>query len=213
MSDIKLKWLADNFSTEPCVIFDIGCADVTGDAATFSQLLNSRVYAFECSHSWKEHNELYAKQLGIEYFHVAIADHNDGVVFHPSDKNQEQEWPWSGSIYKPTEYLSSTGLTWKETYTVPSITLNDFCATHNVVPDFIHIDAQGAEYSIFKDMKICPKVIWAEISAFEIYETETSYQEFNDMMLSYGYNQEYSDNHDALYVLDSLNFTSYIDSN
>lgn len=207
MSDISLKWLIDNFSTKPCIIFDIGCADINGDAATFNRLPNSRVYAFECSHSWKDHNERYAEQLDIEYFHIAIADHNNGVLFYPSDKNQEQDWPWSGSICKPTEYLSSVGLTWRETYTVPSITLNDFCDTHDVVPDFIHIDAQGAEYSIFKDMSIRPSAIWTEISAFNIYDTKTSYQEFNDMMLSYGYKQEYSDNHDALYVLE--NFTPY----
>lgn len=210
MSDINLQWLVDNFSNRDIVIFDIGCADVSGDSKLFKTLLpNAEVYAFECSETWREHNILHAEQANIHYFHVAMSDNTEGVTFYPSANYQEQTWPWSGSIYKPSDYLDSVGLKFGEAYTVPSITLNQFCSEHNVTPNFIHIDAQGAEYNIFKDMQIRPEAIWAEISEFHLYDTGVTYNEFNQMMLNYGYQQKYLDTHDTLYVLDTVNFTEY----
>lgn len=210
MSDINLQWLLENF-TDP-VIFDIGCADIGGDSAMFRMYFpQGKIYAFECSQYWKEHNEKLASQLGIKYFHLAMADHSNGVTFHPSVKNHEDTtWPWSGSIYQPGDYLDSIGLKFDEGYTVPSTTLNEFCTKYEVYPDFIHIDAQGAEYSIFKDTIIRPKAIWAEISEFHLYDTKVTYDEFNDMMLSHGYIQKYLDNHDSLYVHNDVNFTDYV---
>lgn len=210
MSGINYNWLVENFPDKG-VVFDIGCADLGGDSSAFKRLLpNSQVYSFECSQYWKEHNERLAIEFGINYFHIAMADHSNGVSFHPSIKNHEDNvWPWSGSIYQPGEYLDSIGLKFSEAYTVPSTTLNEFCTKYDVIPDFIHIDAQGAEYSIFKDMVIRPKAIWAEISEFHLYDTKVTYDDFNNMMLSYGYEQKYLDNHDTLYVLSNLNFTEY----
>lgn len=209
MSKINYLWLKENFN-DNSVIFDIGCADIGGDSRVFKQLFsNSQVYSFECSSHWKEHNEKLASELEINYFHMAMADHNNGVSFYASDTNNEEQWPWSGSIYQPGEYLDTIGLKFNEPYTVPSTTLNEFCAKYDVIPDFIHIDAQGAEYSIFKDMKIRPKAIWAEISEFHLYDTKVTYDDFNNMMLAYGYEQKYVDNHDSLYVRSNLNFTEY----
>jgi FkbM family methyltransferase len=209
MSDINSQWLVDNFADRNIVIYDIGCAAVFGDSQSFKLLFpNAEVYAFECSQHWKEQNTLYASENGIHYHHIAIADHCYGVTFYPSATNRGREWPWSGSIYAPNINLFNGGLTFGEAYTVPSITLNEFCKEHPV-PNFIHIDAQGAEYSIFKDMEICPEVIWAEISAFQLYDTNVTYEQFNDMMLSKGYIQKYRDHTDALYVHNDTNFTDY----
>jgi FkbM family methyltransferase len=211
MSDISLKWLVENFP-EKCNFFDIGAANLS-DTVTFKQLMpNNTYYAFECSDIWKEQNIITAERYGINYFHLAMSDTSDVVQFYPSIKNHEgNDWPWSGSIYAPGTYLATTGLEFGEGYTVPSITLNEFCKEHPA-PDFIHIDAQGAEYSIFKNMEIRPSAIWAEISAFHLYDTSVTYQQFNDMMLSYGYKQAYLDNNDSLYIRSDLIFTDYPNS-
>ena len=207
MSDINLQWLADNFS-DNIVIYDIGCGNLT-DAQAFKLLFSqAEVYAFECSHYWKELNTLHASQSAIHYHHIAIADHCNGVTFYPSDKMRGRDWPWSGSVYAPGSHLVNNGLTFGEAYTVPSTTLTEFCKEHPA-PNFIHIDAQGAEYSIFKDMEVYPEAIWAEISAFHLYDTSITYEQFNDMMLSKGYIQKYIDNNDALYVHGDTNFTDY----
>lgn len=209
MSNFNYSWLTENLS-DNSILFDIGCADLGGDSRMFKLYFpNGKVYAFECSKYWEEHNKQLAVELGINYYHMAMADHNNGVSFYPSDTNHDHTWPWSGSIYQPGEYLDSIGLKFSEPYTVPSTTLNKFCSDNNVVPDFIHIDAQGAEYSIFKDMTIRPKCIWTEISEFHLYDTNTTYDMFNNMIINYGYEQKYLDNHDSLYVLNDLNFSEY----
>lgn len=208
MSDINLQWLADNFADRNIVIYDIGCGQ-QGDSHAFKSLFpHAAVYAFECSQYWKEQNISYASENGIHYHHIAIADHCNGVTFYPSATYRGQEWPWSGSIYAPNIDPLKGGLTFGEAYTVPSTTLNEFCKEHPA-PNFIHIDAQGAEYSIFKDMEICPEVIWAEIGAFQLYDTNVTYEQFNDMMLSKGYIQKYINHNDALYVHCDTNFTDY----
>lgn len=215
MTAINIQWLKQNF-VEPICIFDIGCADIGSDTMMFSDMFpNSIIYAFECANCWKENNiRLAALRNNINYYHVAMAGHSDGVSFYPSMSNHDKEWLWSGSIYKPGQYLNKIGLEFGEPYIVPSVTLDEFCNEQNVIPNFIHIDAQGAEYSIFKNMKIRPQVIWAEISAFHLYDTDTTYSEFNDMMISYGYEQKYLDNNDTLYIRNDLNFTDYsIDGN
>jgi FkbM family methyltransferase len=210
MSDINLNWLTENFP-ENCVIFDIGCANL-GDTVTFKTLLpNNTYYAFECSTVWKEQNLLTAERYNINYYHIAISDNNNGVNFYPSLKNKDEDWNWSGSMFEPKEYFKSTGLEWGKPYRVDSITLNEFCKTNNIVPDFIHVDVEGAEYSIFKDMdpSIRPKAIWAEIMCFHLFDTKTTYTTFNTMMLNQGYKQIYVDNHDALYVREDILLTEY----
>lgn len=151
----------------------------------------------------KIHNTLMAEKLGIHYYHIAMADHTNGVTFYPSIKNGNEDWPWSGSIFTPT-----VNLTFGNAYTVPSTTLTEFCKEHPA-PNFIHIDAQGAEYAIFKDMQIRPDVIWTEISAFHLYETNVTYKQFNEMMISRGYSQEYLSEEDALYIYNPSSFTPY----
>lgn len=207
MSEINVAWVAENFS-ENCVIFDIGCADL-GDTTTFKTLLpDNSYYAFECSLFWKEQNEQRAPQLGINYFHVAMSDHTDGVQFYPSDIHEGQEWNWSGTTFKPGQVAN---LTWGEPYTVDSTTLNEFCKTHNVVADFVHIDVEGAEFAVLNNMdhSIRPKAIWAEICILALHDTNTNYTKFNQMMNDQGYTQIYISNHDALYVRNDVELTPY----
>ena len=52
--------------------------------------------------------------------------------------------PWKGPAHFPERW------TWGETYKIKSKTLNTICNEYDVIPDFIHVDAQGAEYNIFK---------------------------------------------------------------
>ena len=73
-----------------------------------------------------------------------------------------------------------------------------------------HIDAQGAEYRIFSaigDFK--PKVIWAEVSEFNMYKTGVTYTDFCDLLSNYGYSMKHKDKHDALYILNDFKTTDY----
>lgn len=53
MPYVNLNWLADNFSNKNIVVYDIGCANIIPTTKLFKELLNSTVYAFECSEYWK----------------------------------------------------------------------------------------------------------------------------------------------------------------
>ena len=215
MSDINLKWLTDNFGDTPMNMFDIGCADIGGDTRSFKTALpNAAIYAFECANSWKERNSIYSKEFDINYFHVAMSDKNDTMTFYPSEKYNGQTWPYSGSICKPTATDMPHGsFVWGEPYTVETIRIDTFCDTHNVTPDFIHIDAQGAEYKILSNLgKYRPWAIWAEVSEFEgCYDTNTTYSKFKQMMNDFGYIKIYGSNADELFVLSNFKVTPYIE--
>jgi len=213
MSDINMDWLTENFGDKPMTIFDIGCAAVNSDAAMFKAVLpKSQVYAFECADVWKETNTTESTRCGINYFHVAISDINDTITFYPSVSYNGQNWPFSGSVCKPIKtILSSETFEWGSPHSVESIRLETFCDTHNVTPDFIHMDVQGAEYKVLSNMgNYRPWAIWTEVNEFEnCYDTNTTHAMFSQLLTNFGYNKIYGNNIDELYVLNSLTVTPY----
>jgi hypothetical protein len=98
--------------------------------------------------------------------------------------------------------------------TIDSIRLETFCKEHNITPDFIHIDVEGAELKVFQNIgEYKPKCIWAEIGAFQCYDSNTSVYEFNQLMTNMGYYMVYGppdNNSDALYCLSDFKITPYI---
>ena len=212
MSNINLNWLKNNINVTHPIIFDIGCADMQDSIMFKTQIENSSVYAFECADVWKEQNLIKAKENNINYFHTAISGNDTPVVFYPSGKLKSEAWPWSGSIFEPSKFLLTDDWSWEDPYTVDSISLNSLCAKYNIKPDFIHIDVQGAEYDIFKNINndFKPPIIWAEISEFHMYNTGVTYQNFKELLESHGYVEHYTSNNDALYILATLTVAPYI---
>ena len=213
MSDLNTKWVLENFSDKPINFFDIGAAQVSGDAIVFKTTLpNATIYAFECAEIYREHNFQFAQWYDIKYFHCAMSDKNGTATFYPSDTYNGNHHPYSGSICKPTMTITSSGeFVWGEPYTVETIRLDTFCDKHNVYPDIIHIDVQGAEYKVLSSMgNYRPLCIWAEVNEFEnCYETNVKYKDFNELMISLGYIKHHSTGLDELYVLSNLVVTPY----
>ena len=196
MSDINVNWLIENFGGTLMTVFDIGCADITGDSKMFkTSLPNATVYAFECAEIYREQNLQWAAELGIKYFHCAMSDENGTSTYYPSDMFDGKPHPYSGSVCKPikTEVLTGVSETkvfiWGEPYTVETIRIDTFCNTHNVTPDFIHIDVQGAELKVLSNLgKYRPKAIWTEVNEFEnCYETNTTHLAFKQMLNEFGF--------------------------
>ena len=97
--------------------------------------------------------------------------------------------------------------------TIDSLRLETFCKEHNVIPDFIHIDVEGAELKVFQNIgKYKPNCIWAEVGGFNCYDSNTSYEEFNQLMTDMGYYMVYGPPNvaDALYCLTDFKITPYI---
>jgi FkbM family methyltransferase len=209
MSNLNLTWLANNLKFD-AIIFDIGAADLNDTRRIKSKLPYSTYYAFECSNTWELHNKQISIDHNINYFHIAMSDTVGTLTFYPSAILDNQEWPWSGSICEPGSNLLNERWKWGKEYTVSSTTLKSFCIEYNVIPDFIHIDVQGAEYKVFSNIgDLRPSIIWAEISEFHMYKTGTTYKDFKNLMNSLGYQEKFKDNCDALYVLNDFDVTEY----
>lgn len=209
MSNLNLEWLSANLRPD-AVIFDIGAADLYDTRSIKEKFPTAKIYAFECSNVWEHHNKQLADVYRIDYFHMAISDVTGTLTFHPSAILDGKEWPWSGSVCEPGPNLLNERWKWGDSYTVSSITLEAFCNEHKVIPDFIHIDVQGAEYKVFSNIgSIRPSIIWAEISEFHMYNTGTTYENFRTLMESLGYTERFKDNNDALYVLNEMRVKEY----
>ena len=209
MSNLNLKWLTENLRST-AIIFDIGAADLNDTRRIKAEFPQATFYAFECADCWEVQNKRTAVEHNITYFHVAVSNTNENLTFYPSAVLDGEEWPWSGSVCEPGPNLLNERWKWGDGYTVPSTTLESFCTKHNVSPDFIHIDVQGAEYKVFSSIGISrPSIVWAEISEFHMYKTGTTYNGFRALMVSLGYTERFKDNWDALYVLNSVVVTDY----
>jgi len=209
MTTFNTDWLQENFSAEHNVIFDIGCADLH-DSVNLLDKTNGQVFAFECNPVWKEKNLERAKKLDrLNYFHCGISNVDGTENFVPSHSLKGQEWNWSGSLCPPTDNLKTDEWKWKDPVSVTVRSIDSICLEHQLVPNFIHIDAQGAEYKIFKDMVARPFAIWCEVSEFENYETGITEKDFHTMMFSKGYNLKHTQDENVLYVLKNTNLTNY----
>ena len=209
MSNLNLSWLANNLKHD-AIIFDIGAADLYDTRSIKKCLQSATIYAFECANTWEKQNKQVADEHGINYYHIAISDTIGTLTFYPSSVLDGQNWPWSGSVCEPGPNLLNERWKWGDGYSVPSTTLENFCAEHNVSPDFIHIDVQGAEYKVFSTIgNLRPSIVWAEISEFHMYKTGTTYEEFRTQMESLGYTEKFKDNCDALYILNDCAVAEY----
>jgi FkbM family methyltransferase len=202
MSDLNIDFLVNNFYDKKINFFNIGCSNL-GDTIDFKNYLpNAKFYAFECNEKFRESNTSTAIKHGINYFHYALSDTEGKILFYPSDTlNGQKDWNISSSTLKPipTEHFN---LTYGEPYFVESIMLDKFCNENNISPDFIHIDAEGAEYKILSKLgDYRPYCIWSEICAFDVYyESGNSYEDFDNLLYGYGYIKLFSSNNDALYI-------------
>jgi FkbM family methyltransferase len=210
MSNFNIQWLKENLQAN-ATIFYIGAAGLTETISFRQHFSDATIHAFECSTYWVEKHPILnmAKQHNIQYHQLAVSDVDGEVSFYQSEKNNDETWPVSSSIFEPTENIEF--LSFSIPVTVNSTRLDTFCEKHGVHPDFIHIDAQGAEHAIFSAIgKYKPKIIWTEISEFHNYETGVTYQNFYDLMIELGYKKLVQDGPDELYVLANYSVTEYV---
>lgn len=208
MSELNFNWVKKNFNKDKFTFFEIGCADL-GDSVHLKKMMpKANVYAFECASHWLNKNLESSVRNGIHYFHVAVSDIDGYINLYPSLTQHGESHLWSSSIFELKE--TNSGKTYGNPYKVPSVTIETFCKRLNVKPDFIHIDAEGAELKIFKNLgNIRPKCVWAEIAGFHHYDTKTSFEEFDNLMISLGYECKFNSRADALYCLNGLEVSPY----
>ena len=216
MSFLNLEWIKENFDKDNFVFFEVGSAYIDTSIQVRSLMPNATIYAFEAANHWHESNEPAVIEKQIHYIKCAVSDVDGEILFYPSETQYGKPHPWSGSIFElykgPGQF--DHGKEYGKPYTVKSIRLETFCKEHNVCPDVIHIDVEGAELKVFQNIgEFKPKAVWAEVSAFGHYATGTSYEEFNSYMTSIDYRLVFETHNDGLYCLTDITTTPYIPVN
>lgn len=211
MSDINLNWIHSNFGHKSSVIFDIGCACLH-DSIQMLNHTQGLVFAFECNPVFQHSNTERAKSYSrLKYHHIAISDTDGTEKFTASCQLDGQEWNVSGSIFVPDKPLRNECWKWKEPILVPARSIESICSEYNVVPDFVHIDAQGAEYKILNSLPkyIRPKAIWSEITEFQMYKTGINIKDFETLMINLGYEKIFEAKYDNLYAFKGCDLSQY----
>lgn len=208
-TSFNVNWLLENFQ-DGLTFFDIGCANLSDSIELRMLFPNAVIYGFDCGTAWKNYNESISERYNINYYFSAVSDIDGEISFYQSSSLNGVEWPWSSSICKPDYPLLGEEWEWNEPLTVPSTTIKTFCQKNKILPDFMWIDAQGAEQKILSNMgNIRPKAIWAEISEFTRYVSGTTFDKFLNLMQDLGYVELYRAQHDSLFGLKTEKFTTY----
>jgi FkbM family methyltransferase len=214
MSKLNLDWVLDNFKNKEFTFFEIGLGDLQSCLSPELKKLipNGNYYTFEAAEYWHGINEPYALEQGINYFKYAVCDRDGDILFNPSLFQNSETHKLSSSIYELSEGAQNSSINkiYGDPYIVKSIRLETFCNDNNIFPDFIHIDVEGAELKVFKNIgKYKPKCIWTETSGFSHYKTETNIEEFNSYLESIGYYLVCIEEENSLYCLKDFKITNY----
>lgn len=189
-------------------IFDIGACDFKESIIFKSSFKNSKVYSFEPDSYNIDKFSQNAIRFGIEVLPIALSDSDGEVLFYPSDNLNGKTWKNSGSIAKPvikegtSEGIFHDGLEYDlKGCKVKSKRFDTFCIENNINNiDYLHIDVQGAEMKVLKCLgDFRPKLIFAETSEFETYETGTNLEDFDNFMKDLGYIIKNRFKYDTLY--------------
>lgn len=199
MTDFRPEWLSQHFPTQPPrVIFDVGAYDAH-DAAWFHRMTGALVVAFEASRRNFFERCLYQCR-DLRLIHAAVSDENGLATFHDS----AGDYQGSGSLLPPVPDLpmSYPGMQFLEPYAVPTVRLDTFVERTQLVPDLLHIDAQGAEMKVLRGLgeAVRPKLIFLETSACGEYQGTPSKADLIVFTLNLGYRLQAELPSDALFV-------------
>lgn len=216
---MNINWFLENFSYKNFTLFEIGTADIecTVSWRTKKILTEANFFLFEAAKFWHQYNFEKALKENLNYYECAVSDIDGEILLYPSLIQNGEPINDSSSIFKLREVygFDPKYKIYGDPYLVNSITIETFCKNNNVSPDFIHIDVEGAELKVLKNMgKYLPKCIWTEISGFHHYDTNTTFEEFNNYLESIGYYHVYTtqDGFDSLYFLKGCNISEYYEN-
>ena len=205
MSDFNIAWFVENFGDHKLTIFDIGCADLSDSVRFRRYLPNSTIYSFECAERWQQGNKDICVQYDINYHNIAVSDHSGKQIFWPTLETNNALDVYAGTLcdvnerYPRQENVFDTGVL------VETTSVNDFCRAHSVIPDFIHVDAEGMELRILRSISLEfePWLVWAEN-----HWKDNIRLALLEVMQSKGYDY-YNDGFDTLFFKKHIKFSPY----
>jgi len=196
------KFLTDNPNL---VIFDIGAYDFADSTQFRLAFLSATIYSFEPNKQNLEEYGHAVKERNLILAPIALSDEDSEVTFFVCNHK------YSGSIIEPTlkegttEGLYNSDLKFDNSYKVRTAKLDTYCKENNINHiDWIHMDAQGAEYRIMKGLgSIRPRFIFSETCEYKTYKTGITLEIFDKLMTDLGYTIEERLEYDTLYKLNA----------
>jgi FkbM family methyltransferase len=171
------------------VILEIG-AHTGSDTVKFSAMYpHGKIYSFEPSPKVYPQLVENTKALkNVKCFQLALSDENGTSEFYMSSGDM----PSSSSLRKPKEMaIYHPAISFDEKVLVQCSTLDAWCKQEKIEKvDFIWIDVQGHELSVFKGgMEVLKtvKAIHAEVNLKELYEGVPLYPELREWLKIHGF--------------------------
>ena len=193
---------------EPLVICDIGACEGEDSVRYARAYPRARVFAFEplpANQALVRANLARHAVPNTELIPLALADRAGEAVFHvssgrPPDLFAGENWNYgnkSSSLLAPAQAGPMHGwIEFKEMITVPTGTLDDFCALRGLDHiDFIQMDVQGAEQLVLAGATaMLPHItaIWLEVSVREPYRGQALAADITRLMRRHGFKLAHS---------------------
>ncbi|MGJ8743213.1 FkbM family methyltransferase [Polaribacter sp.] len=192
-------------TNEKLTFFDIGACEGLSSVRYLSIFSNAEIFTFEpvpknfekVLKNKEKHNlkTLYPFQLGLS-FEIGEATFYLSSGHPPNkekpDDNSSDFGNKSSSLYKPDKTKEiHPWLKFKETITIKTTTLDNFCETKKVTSiDFIHMDVQGAELMVLqggKNMLKNIKSIWLEVEKISLYKDQALKKDIENFLSNRGF--------------------------
>ena len=188
---------------EPLVICDIGACEGE-DSVRYARLFpRARVYAFEplpANQALVRANFARYAVANAELVPLALSDRAGVASFNvssgrPPELFAGEDWNYgnkSSSLLPPAQSGPMHGwIEFKETITVPTATLDRFCAEREIHRiDFIQMDVQGAEHLVLAGaarMLARTTAVWLEVSSRELYRGQALDRDITRVMAAQGF--------------------------
>jgi FkbM family methyltransferase len=131
----------------------------------------------------------FQREPRVQIHCVAVSDHSGSLTFH------ETNLAGSGSLLKVAEMAQqSYGMQQAESYTVPSIRLDDHASENGYAEDMIDclwIDVQGAEMAVLRGAQVLlPRVrsVFLEVSAYQpLYQGGATLSDLQALLVTAGF--------------------------
>lgn len=155
----------------------------------------SHYFRFGTVHAFEPVPELFSRLVertrscrNVRRYNLALGASSGSATLHLSGGTSDG----SSSLLRPKKHLDfHPNVTFEDTLPVRCLSLDDWAATADVSNvDFVWFDLQGMEADVLKaSMVIFPKVrmIFSEVSLFELYEGCPVYPEYRGWLESHGF--------------------------
>jgi FkbM family methyltransferase len=214
MSNLNLQWIQENFTDPGMVLLNIGSADITDDSLRFSVALPyAKIYSFECSDHWKKSNLEKATHYKLNYEHKAVSYFDGFTTFFEGSVEASSHWRYRGQLTDPK--LTNDSTLQNNGKTVEVISLNTWCKQKDISPTFLHIDVEGEEYNILKNLndEYFPDAIWLEYKdSYRDHEQNfVDFSTLDNLLCDKKYTRIYKRYNDVLYVKKTKKVTEYVE--